>query len=114
MDHPSDVSSTMLTNSIEKLFGISNLATTLSLQIREVATVIIGCIQEIDPTVTPISMAVDFDIMGQMTPKELMQIANIENTRGGLISTWRNLEAEKAKVIEAAKARIEQIEGGEK
>lgn len=42
MDYPDTSSNTTLQTSLEKLFGISNLATTLSLQIREVATVITG------------------------------------------------------------------------
>lgn len=110
MDHPNDASSSnVLQTSLEKLFGISNLATTLSLQIREVATVIVGCIQELDPTITPDDAAVDdFDIMGQMTPKEFMQMANLEHTRAGLIASWKHVESEKQKVIQQAKTRIEE------
>ncbi|MEW5804600.1 MAG: hypothetical protein AB1847_21115 [bacterium] len=106
MDHPSDVSTTTLQSSIEKLFGISNLATTLSYQIREVATVIIGCIQELNPTVTPKGRAEDIEIMGQMTVQELRQVVNLENTRQGLIAQWREAEAQKQQLIDQARTRI--------
>jgi hypothetical protein len=108
MDHPNDASNNnVLQSNIEKLFGISNLATTLSLQIREVATVIVGCIQELDPTITPTGgEADDFGIMGQMTPKELMHMANLEHTKAGLIASWKHVESEKQKVIQQAKTRI--------
>lgn len=114
MDYPSDAStSNTLQTSIEKLFGISSLATTLSLQIREVATVITGCIQELDPTLSPDVAAVDdFSIMGQMTPKELLQMANLEHTRAGLIASWKHVESLKQDLVKAAKARIDQ-QGGD-
>lgn len=108
MDHPNDVSATTLQSSIEKLFGISNLATTLSYQIRETATVIIGCIQEINPTITPKGIGEDIEIMGQMTPQELMQMANLEHTRAGLISSWRQVEREKGDIVRQVKSRINQ------
>lgn len=55
----------------------------------------------------------DFDIMGQMTPKELLQMANLEHTRAGLIASWKHVESLKRDLVKAAKTRIDQQEGTE-
>jgi hypothetical protein len=90
MDHPSDASSSnTLQTSIEKLFGLSSLATTLSLQLKEVTSSLVEAIQE------PIKVPDDFSIMGRMTTEELMRMSNIEYLRANLMENWKRLETEK-------------------
>ena len=58
------------------------------------------------PIATPSGIDDDFGIVGQMNPKELMLLSNLEHTRAGLISTWKHVEAEKKKILKEAKDRI--------
>lgn len=90
--------------SLDDLFGVVNLATILAIRLREAATVILGNLQEIDdPTLTG---GDGFDIIDQMTTRELMLLANAEDERHKLRDSWRRIESEKRAIIHQARTRI--------
>lgn len=104
MDYPNDVSST-LQRSLDDLFGVVNLATILAVRLREAATVILGNLQEIDDPAL-MRQSDGFDIIDQMTPKELMDLANVEDERHKLRDAWRRIENEKQGIIHQARTRV--------
>ncbi len=92
--------------SLDDLFGVVNLATILAVRLREAATVILGNLQEIDDPALTGQSADGFDIIDQMTPKELMFLANAEDERHKLRDSWRRIESEKRAIIHQARTRI--------
>ena len=108
MDHPSDASSTTsLQLGIKKLLQIGHSAAALCCQIQETANIFAEVVTpENDSNPTGKAIVEGVVIMDNLTTAELMELANLENTRQALVKSWRYVESRKAKVIQQANARI--------
>ena len=111
MDHSSDCSTVnSLRAGIEKLFHIQNMATYLSCQIGESIEILTGATKQDTTDAKGVSIS---DLGVKLTTAELLELANLENTRQAVMGSWAYIEKRKQAIIQQARTRIDTDRAGQ-